>query len=511
MKKMNISKKITIIGSALALLFLGANMTACTDCCEDLVANTPSIDGGNEDGIDDSIEEIEGEDLSNPKQYFENTARLVMNYFDANKQKDVARLLMDFNDIYGEYVIDSTEVDAIDQRVLTDFSRNTARAIYSGNYAAARGVDLWSLADYSGIFEPNAKSLQWERTGKSNDLIFKFDIYGSKCELKVVASNGDWSAELNDKASAKVPKTLTFTLTQGSTTHMTGVMNSDYSASNHTFTITENATIADLTFKGNINGNDNEITAAQFFLIGRRVIAKGNATITGSQLCDRDAIQNAIENDNETFLETVYRNGVATTDILGRVQTKGEINSIYDIIEAERRYDDAWDEFYDKWWGANSKYDILYNEQDSVHNVLWDKYYSGEYTYDELSQKLNEYDQDWNLRYNEMSEEQDKEEDQLEEQTEKQLAEDFNNIMKCWFEFARNGQKQGDIFIKAVYEEESWGGDYIYTWWECQPVLQFNDGSLYGFEEYFGNGNFTNTENIFTDLVDTYKKVLDIE
>lgn len=497
MKKMNISKKITIIGTALALLFLGANMTACTDCCEDLVANTPSIDGGNEDGIDDSIEEIEGEDLSNPKQYFENTARLVMNYFDANKQKDVARLLMDFNDIYGEYVIDSTEVDAIDQRVLTDFSRNTARAIYSGNYAAARGVDLWSLADYSGIFEPNAKSLQWERTGKSNDLIFKFDIYGSKCELKVVASNGDWSAELNDKASAKVPKTLTFTLTQGSTTHMTGVMNSVYSASNHTFTITENATIADLTFKGNINGNDNEITAAQFFLIGRRVIAKGNATITGSQLCDRDAIQNAIENDNETFLETVYRNGVATTDILGRVQTKGEINSIYDIIEAERRYDDAWDEFYN---------DPEWNKLWEEYNSIYDKYYNNEYTHDEFNQLL----EDWNLRYNEISEERDKEEDQLEEQTEKQLAEDFNNIMKCWFEFARNGQKQGDIFIKAVYEEEVWG-DYIDTWWECQPVLQFNDGSLYGFEEYFGNGNFTSTENIFTDLVETYKKVLEIE
>lgn len=497
MKKMNISKKITIIGTALVLLFLGANMTACTDCCEDLVANTPSIDGGNEDGIDDSIEEIEGEDLSNPKQYFENTARLVMNYFDANKQKDVARLLMDFNDIYGEYVIDSTEVDAIDQRVLTDFSKNTARAIYSGNYAAARGVDLWSLADYSGIFEPNAKSLQWERTGKSNDLIFKFDIYGSQCELKVVASNGDWSAELNDKASAKVPKTLTFTLTQGSTTHMTGVMNSDYSASNHTFTITENATIADLTFKGNINGNDNEITAAQFFLIGRRVIAKGNATITGSQLCDRDAIQNAIENDNETFLETVYRNGVATTDILGRVQTKGEINSIYDIIEAERRYDDAWDEFYN---------DPEWNKLWEEYNSIYDKYYNDEYTHDEFNQLL----EDWNLRYNEMSEEQDKEEDQLEEQTEKLRAEDLNKILKCWFEFARNGQKQGDIFIKAVYEEESWG-DYIDTWWECQPVLQFNDGSLYGFEEYFGNGNFTSTENIFTDLVETYKKVLEIE
>lgn len=490
-------RKITIIGCFFALLALCINLTSCLDCCEDLVANTPSIDGGNEDGIDDSIEEIEGEDLSNPKQYFENTARLVMNYFDANKQKDVARLLMDFNDIYGEYVIDSTEVDAIDQRVLTDFSRNTARAIYSGNYAAARGVDLWSLADYSGIFEPNAKSLQWERTGKSNDLIFKFDIYGSKCELKVVASNGDWSAELNDKASAKVPKTLTFTLTQGSTTHMTGVMNSDYSASNHTFTITENATIADLTFKGNINGNDNEITASQFFLIGRRVIAKGNATITGSQLCDRDAIQNAIENDNETFLETVYRNGVATTDILGRVQTKGEINSIYDIIEAERRYDDAWDEFYN---------DPEWNKLWEEYNSIYDKYYNNEYTHDEFNQLL----EDWNLRYNEISEERDKEEDQLEEQTEKQLAEDFNNIMKCWFEFARNGQKQGDIFIKAVYEEEVWG-DYIDTWWECQPVLQFNDGSLYGFEEYFGNGNFTNTENIFTDLVDTYKKVLDIE
>lgn len=509
MKKMNISKKITIIGSALALLFLGANMTACTDCCEDLVTNTPSIDSGDNsnDGIDDSIEEIEGEDLSNPKQYFENTARLVMNYFDANKQKDVARLLMDFNDIYGEYVIDSTEVDAIDQRVLTDFSRNTARAIYSGNYAAARGVDLWSLADYSGIFEPNAKSLQWERTGKSNDLIFKFDIYGSQCELKVVASNGDWSAELNDKASAKVPKTLTFTLTQGSTTHMTGVMNSDYSASNHTFTITENATIADLTFKGNINGNDNEITAAQFFLIGRRVIAKGNATITGSQLCDRDAIQNAIETDNETFLETIYNNGEATTDILGRVQTKGEVNSIYDIIEAERRYEDAWEEFYDQHrdkWGP--EYNRLYAERDSVNNALWDKYYSGEYTYDELSQKLDEYNQEWKLKYNKLSEEQDKEYDLIEEQTEKQRAEDLNKIMTCWFEFARNDQKKGDIIFKAICEEE-----YDYTWWNVAPVLQFNDGSLYGFEEYFGNGNFTSTENIFTDLVETYKKVLEIE
>lgn len=489
MKRLN---KIAILGSFLILIF---SLSSCLDCCDDLLENTPSI---NEEEYDDSIEEIEGEDLNNPKQYFENTARLVMNYFNANNQEAVGKLLDDFEELYGEYVIDSTEVDEIDQRVLTDFSRNTSRAIYSGNYAAARGVDLWSLADYSGIFEPNSKSLQWERTGKSNDLIFKFDIYGSECELKIVASDGDWSAELNDKATAKVPKKLTFTLTQGGITHMTGVVNSDYSASNHTFTITENATIADLTFKGITSGNDHEVTAAQSFLIGRRVIAKGNATITGSQLCDRDAIQNAIETDDEEFLKTIYNNGVATTDILGRVQTKGEIKSIYDIIDAERRYDDAWDEFYN---------DPEWNKLWEEYNSIYDKYYNDEYTHDEFNQLL----EDWNQRYNEMSEERDKEEAQLEEQVEKQYAEDLNNIMKCQFEFARNGMKQGEFHFTAVYIEESWGGNYTDTWWECQPVLQFNDGSSYLFEEYFGNGNFTSTENIFTDLVDTYKNILGIE
>lgn len=36
MKKLNISKNITILGSALALLFLGINLSACTDCCDDV-------------------------------------------------------------------------------------------------------------------------------------------------------------------------------------------------------------------------------------------------------------------------------------------------------------------------------------------------------------------------------------------------------------------------------------------------------------------------------------------
>lgn len=499
MKKLNISKNITILGSALALLFLGINLSACTDCCDDLTENVPSTDNN-------EIENIEGEDLSNPKQYFENTAKLLMDYFDANKQKAVAKFLMDFTEVYGDYVMDSTEVDAVDQRVLTDFSRNTARAILSGNYAAARGVDLWSFADYSGIFEPNAKSMQWERTGKSSDLIIRFELNGSNCELKIAATDGDWSAEINDKATAKVPKKFTFSLTEGSITHMTGVAYNDFNVNGHTFTVNETVTIADLTVKGTAEGKDSEIKGNQSFLIGDKVIATGIASITGSQLCDRNAIQKAIETEDVSSLQTFYQNGAAEIDILGRVQIKGDLSSVYEIVEIAERTEAAYDEYYDKWWGDNSKFDALYNEYCSVQDELFNKYDSGEYTWDEFNTLYNSFQEEWNQRYDEFRAEADKDYLLLDETLVKQSTEDLNEIMKCRFEFARNGQKQGDIILKAVYEEDEWEG-----WWTAMPVLQFNDGSIYGFDEYFGNGNFSSTENIFMNLVETYQRVLGIE
>ena len=65
--------------------------------------------------------------------------------------------------------------------------------------------------------------------------------------------------------------------------------------------------------------------------------------------------------------------------------------------------------------------------------------------------------------------------------------------------------KQAWMTLEPFEEKEYWGISGIgstYSYWDCEPVLNFADGTTYSFEKYF-------TEKNFKDLVDAFEEQSD--
>lgn len=405
--------------------------------------------GGNDDPEPDPVIDpvvTPDDDTSKPKEYFETTAELFMNYFNAKDQKSVLELVGFYCNNYAEYEVEGFEDEEYDgYKALAKFMKKAQRAIATGHFAQIKSSDLYCFADYSGVYEPNDDDRIWERTGDNDNLVFKFSHYGAACELKVVASNDKWSVNIGSEDTVEVPKTLTITLTEGNSTLLSSTVKSDYNASSHTLNANTNTTVANINVTAVVNGTDSKITANQTFTIGGKTIQTAQATITGNNLCDRNKIEDAIENEDENALKTFFTNATGESDILGRVQIKAEVTSLYQLVKAD---DDRWDAYEEAGWSNSA-----------------------------------------------------------EEEIEKTYANTMNNYVKCSFYFAGKSEKQGDIIFKAIPEEY-----YSYTYWDTYMVLQFSsDNSTYEFEQYFGDGNFHSTETLFTDIVDTYISILNID
>lgn len=65
---------------------------------------------------------------------------------------------------------------------------------------------------------------------------------------------------------------------------------------------------------------------------------------------------------------------------------------------------------------------------------------------------------------------------------------------------------QAQVYFQPdLYEETEWGD---YWEWIAMPVLRFpSDGSTYSFEDYFGNSRFASVENLWENLIDSYRNL----
>ncbi len=424
-----------------AMLLLSASMVACGG--DDEPTLTPPTG-------DNDIEEIVGEDTSKPKEYFENTAKLFLDYFNADNHKGIITLLNDFAKTYEDYDIADQSNEKISSKGINVIIKNTANAISKGNYTRATGSDeLFDYAQFTGIYEPNPDTECWERTGDSESLILKFDHYGAKCEFTITLSGNQWSANIDEETTVNVPKTITMTLTEGSTTHLKSTIQTDYNPNKHTLSANIDVKVADLQAFAQISGNDNEIKTTQKLIVNGKTLETAEATITGKNLCNREAIEDAINKEDATALKDYFTNATAETDILGRLQVKASVSSLYNIVKAIEDYEDAWE----------------------------DAYVSSNYNYS----------------------------DKVFEKIEKDYANTLNENTSCSFYFARNNTKQGDIIFKAIEDD-----DYYYTEYYTEMVLKFNDGGTYRFEEYFNENKFGSTVNQFENLIESYKQILNI-
>lgn len=430
-----------------SLLPLAAIATACGD--DDPVSPEQ---GGNE--VIDNPQTAEQQ-----KVHIDNTAKEFLTYLKPEEQKDFLDVANYFVENFGDLELPENfefddESDSYSPAAFMKALRRGVRNSDPGEITRAATVYHYTISfdKIRGIYVPQGD--EWVKTGNSADLVFRFtDRNGSPVELKAIAStqtsnvtvdiedydewwngNGYTYEEYVNSYKLSIPQTMNVTLSRGGTTLANIQTVSQISVQGHNLSCDVNGTVANLNVTGKVNGTDSRINCEATMSVGGRVLVSGNATVNGSNLCDKNKYDNADEDD----LAAMFKDGTFASDVLGKVQVRGNCRMSNALLEA---FDGDWDS----------------------------------YEYDSKA-------------------------------TAERLAENAKitanqNITASLF---TNGSTTPAADLTFTVGQYTWGyGDYQGWEYYLEPMLKFNDGTTYSFEEYFED-SFEGSASQLNSLLDAY-------
>lgn len=419
---------------------------------------------------EDPDEEISG--VLNPQTdgsvYLNKTAEIALGLFNPDNQKHVIQFANDFVNLYGDYDLPASWENCVyesDDNVVnpggygSPMARSMAKlskALASGNIAKVPEYIyeyVWKLNvnpyELTGIYEP--KNGVWEKTGNSDQIVFRFANGSSLGEITVAISSENWTLDMgwsysyeNSYMSEKeeysiyvnVPEKTTVTIKSGNETIASGSINCALRTGSSIETHI-NATAADLQATVDITGTNTDLTADMAFRVGGILLGESQATIKGNNFCDPQKMSDVFHNieytdyddsltaSSKRELNECFANSDYTVDILNRVQIKGTAKNLGDMWEYNDE-DEAASRAFANTLRANLTANVYYANTEYVQATL-----------------------DW------------------------------------------------ETFVN----DEGWG----YSWWEIRPVLVFKfDNSRYAFDDYFGEGRFANIETLYENLFDAY-------
>lgn len=351
-------------------LCMGAliSLTACGDEDDEPVIDPivgPSVPGGAE------IEEYTPEES---KEYISGVATDFMGKFKADEQKDIIDLANYFADNFGDLELPAEfefecEEDQMDEAKASANRFNPARYMKALGRGLAGNPSELTRASYhytyninfnrvAGIYKPGNDDM-WVKVSDSKDLVFEFTgKSGEACQLKVVASEGASNANINitdewyeywdDEVTKEeyeyrisLPNELTATLTQGGNQLAMSKVVSQVNVDGHTAQVSTSSRIANIDVVGTVNANDNEVAENSQIKVNGEVLVTTSAVVNGKNLCNLDRIQEALEDEED--LSNFITSGVASADILGKVQAvfNGTLNN--SVINALDNWYDNWD------------------------------------------------------------------------------------------------------------------------------------------------------------------------
>lgn len=317
-------KVLSVLASAVLL----CGFASCSDDDEPSSGiQTPITDERPDNYGDDSK-------ITDEKAYFEETAKLFLNKFKASDQEAIIRMANDFVNDYEELDMPDEFGKAPAAAMMKSISRSLASADI---YGLSRSYEsyYYAISKYSGIYEPGKYS--WVRVGDSDDLVFQYnDHSGRKCSATAKASKESWSGNITvdgDTYSAEVPRQIDITVMQGSTEMLTATVKTNY-VKNSSLEVTVNTKAANLEVNTTLNADNSSVNTATSFAVNGSVIVAAVGKVSGSNLCKQDYIQDLIENEDSDGLYKLFSNAIATADVLGRIQVKGELSNLKDIVEA---------------------------------------------------------------------------------------------------------------------------------------------------------------------------------
>lgn len=87
----------------------------------------------------------------------------------------------------------------------------------------------------------------------------------------------------------------------------------------------------------------------------------------------------------------------------------------------------------------------------------------------------------------------------------KARVEQANSLLNAALYFDGNNNRSSTLKLIAIEDETYYG----YSEWRAQPAIAFSDGTIYAFGDFFTRDRFRTVINMFTDLVDDFKGIIE--
>lgn len=304
---MRIFKFMPAAFAAMAML-----LTACGDDPEPVTADNNGNTGTGSNGESYTTEQT--------KERIASIAEQFMSKFNPEDQKNLVQFLDYMAETYGDYSIEDDDY------------------WYAPMRHIGRSTEIIDLINDvpAGIYTPDGDG-EWVKTGNSTDVVFRIpnDARYGNIDLTVKREGG--KNELNvttpdeDSYHLVIPSKVTAILTARGTTMLTDILEANLNLANHTLTATENLTAANIKVTANVNANNTQATVTSTFSVGGEQLISATGNVNGRNLCDPDAIAEAVE--DEAF-ERLFNSAKINGNVMNSLFLSGTANITKQVIEA---------------------------------------------------------------------------------------------------------------------------------------------------------------------------------
>lgn len=341
--------KFSKLGLVPVMAALALAMSACGD-------SAPQEDEGSKEtdfGINDTQSTLSSEQQ---KQRLESVATEASQMFRPEDHRHLIELANYWERMYSGLDVPADWESAVNTPAYAPASVLTslARSLKHGDISTLAFNTFnyyYEFSQFTGIYEPGR--YRWNRVGDSNDIIFRFYNDASQLvEVKVTASgsNADFSVDIDDENSrytVKSPKLIETSITENGSRIMWSRSNVSFNEASHVVDFDIIAEVANIQASAEAHATDTRITGKSSTTIDGKLLANADFVVDGEGMATRSIIEDLVKNPSDTKFCRMFKKATANTDVLGKIQVRGEMTDLRSIIDAfEEDFDNY--EFDDK-------------------------------------------------------------------------------------------------------------------------------------------------------------------
>lgn len=304
----------------------------------------------------DDNHENEKVDVMTPdqsKEYITEVGQEIANLFNPEDQADLLELCQYFEEEYGDlelpddFTFEEEEYEYNDNKPSNPLNviKSLRKAGKTGSPTAMTRAASYIYTyrysfDYAaGVYEPGLYSWEKVPSERTKDIVFRFkDDSRKECELRIVRSSDSWNFEYTEEDEyeqgnylGEIPTNLTATLKQASNELANVNLASNFNQQACTLTASMTGNIANISFSGNINGNNSEMKLDAKGTVSGTEVASYNVTLTGNKMCDLYYVSANIDENPER----VIKGGNAHVSIMsGKLSADANAKLNADVLHA---------------------------------------------------------------------------------------------------------------------------------------------------------------------------------